>query len=195
MRFTFFIILLAALGFVACNNDDQSIVENTIEFRVNPERVGPAIADSSLGITFQPPASCVKMPASFVNEVQAELVKQFAQSDDFSIEPAHIFIDEQNSFVCLISTLPDINSDSTAEDYEADLYETWQENDVEQTEFIHNGFNIYQTLVMSPIRVQFILVVPQPRQPSFRIDYIIPKENYSGQIKAIESSIGSLNSL
>ncbi len=195
MRFILVLILLATIGFVSCNNDDPHESENTIEFRVNPEWVGPAIADSSLGISFQPPASCIKMPASFVDEVQAELVKQFAQSDDFSIEPAHIFIDEQNSFVCLISTLPDVNSDSTADDYKAELYETWQENDVEQTEFIYNKFIIYQTLVMSPVRVQFILVVPRSAQSSFRIDYIIPKENYSGQIEAIESSIGSLNSL
>ena len=40
--------------------------------------------------------------------------------------------------------------------------------------------------------IQFKVVVPQPSNQSFQIDYVIPKSIYQDKVEAIESSIGSL---
>ncbi len=165
-------------------------------FKINPSLIEDQLNDPSLGFSFSPPKNCLKIPDKMVQEVKDQFKKEYAITNLFIIEPYLFFLNEQNRFACFISTLPALSSnDSLITAYQQAIHNHAKENYIKQDTFIHNGFKIFQSLIIGPESIQFKLVVPQPLNKSFQIDYVIPKSIYPNKIEAIESSIGSLHKL
>ena len=64
---------------------------------------------------------------------------------------------------------------------------------VEQTIFMKDAFRIHQLMVVAADFVLIKLICDAPETHVFEVDYHIPKNVYQIELKAIESSIGSIN--
>ena len=64
---------------------------------------------------------------------------------------------------------------------------------VQQAVFIKDAFRIHQLMVIATDFVRIKLICDAPETRVFEVDYHIPKDVYQTELRAIESSIGSIN--
>lgn len=173
------------------NNDPKELT-----FKVDNSLLGEKFIDNYLEFSFSPPNSCLQMSEGIVQKVKDRFKQEYTVPNSFVIEPHMFFLNENDQFACLISILPTLtNADNSIVKYQQAICTQYIDSQVSQADFLHNGFRIYQSLIISKDIVQFKLVVTQSVNKSFQIDYVIPKSIYQDNLKAIESSIGSLTKL
>jgi len=198
MHKTLKVILIINLVFSltqGCKNKNHNENNNPAEltFKVNQSLLGEKYVDKYLGFSFLPPKSCLQMSEAMVQKVKDQLKKEYTITNSYVIEPHQFFLNKNDRFACLISILTTVsNVDSTISKYQQAIFAYSKNSQVTQAIFLHNGFRIYQSLIISKDIIHFKLVVPQSSNKSFQIDYVIPKTIYQDELEAIESSIGSL---
>lgn len=179
----------------ACGKNDYAN-QNEMTFRIDSNLLGEKYVNQTIGFIFSPPRDCKPLPESIVDKVKDTLKTTYSSVDFLKIDPVKFFLNQETQFACLISILQDLTeSDTVISNYQQALKNQNQNSQIKQTKFFYNGFTIYQTLIMTETTIQFKLVIPQPSQKSFQIDYIIPNSIYVEKIEAIESSIGSIKKI
>jgi hypothetical protein len=172
------------------HNENNNLAELT--FKVNQSLLGKKYVDKYLGFSFLPPKSCLQMAEVTVQKVKDQLKKEYTNTNSYVIEPHQFFLNKNDKFACLVSILTTFsNVDSTISKYQKVIIAESKNSQVTQAIFLHNGFRIYQSLIISTDIIHFKLVVPQSSNKTFQVDYVIPKTIYQDELEAIESSIGS----
>lgn len=188
-------ISLIIIFILACGNKNHNKNDHPQEliFKVNPSLLGEKFLNEYYGFSFSPPKRCLQLPEEMVQKVKEQLKKEYSVTNSYILEPYQLFLNEKNRFACLISILPNFsNADSAIAEYQQAIFNYSKDRKVTQTIFLHNGFRIYQSLIINENMIQFKLVVPQTSNKSFQIDYVIPTTIYQDNVETIESSIGSL---
>lgn len=162
-------------------------------FKVNQALIGKKVLDKNIGFSFSPPKSCLQMDEDIVEKIRQQLKTKHSVPNSYLLEPYLVFLNEKNQSVCLVSILPGLtDADSAITQYQQAIDYDTEDRKTIQTVFLHNGFQVYQSLITASDKIQFKLVIPQKLNKSFQIDYIIPKTIYLDEVEAIESSIGTL---
>ena len=189
------VAIMIVISVTGCERKGRNAKNHPQEltFNVNHSLLEDKFSDQSLGFTFHPPKSCLQLPEEMVQKVKGQLKDEYTVSNSFIIEPYQFFLNEKDQFACLISILPTLSpADSSIDEYQQAIRNFTRNSQVTQDMFLHNGFRIYQSLIIRQNMIQFKLIIPQPLEKSFQIDYVIPKSIYRDNVEAIESSIGSI---
>jgi hypothetical protein len=64
---------------------------------------------------------------------------------------------------------------------------------VQRAIFMKDAFRVYQLMVGASDFVLIKLMCNASENPVFEVDYVVPRDVYETELRAIESSIGSIN--
>jgi len=188
---SFLVLMIITCGNMGKDGNDQP---EEMTFQINQSLLGEKYSDRELGFSFSPPSGCKQMPEHIVQHVKGEIQKSIVPSDSLVLEPKQFFLNEDEHFFCLLTALPMLAlCDSSISFYHKVIKNSAEQSEVQHSTYKYNNFLIYQSLIISNKTIDFKLLIPQPDNKSFQIDYIIPKLIYANKIEVIESSIGSLS--
>lgn len=151
--------------------------------------------DATLRIKIAAPKDWKKiddsMLAQIVNKLEIQPIPQ-----ELQIMPRWIFLNEGSQAMCVVSRLKgmDIAPDETLLKTLETAYQSQFPNAiVQRAVFMKDAFRIHQLMVIATDFVRIKLVCDAPETLVFEVDYRVPRDVYQTELRAIESSIGSIN--
>jgi hypothetical protein len=166
----------------------------TLVFNVDKTQLEPVITDTVLKIKIAAPRNWKMIDNSMFAQVVNKLDSQL--TGDIKLVPRWIFLNEGSRAMCVVSKLDsvDIALNETLLKMLTTAYrERFPNAKVEQTIFMKDTFRIHQLMVVAADFVLIKLICDAPETHVFEVDYHIPRDVYQIELKAIESSIGSIN--
>ena len=182
-------------GFVGCDSPNaQKQPYETLVFKVDETRLEPTITDTTLRIKIAAPKNWKKIDDSMLAQVANKVDSQLMPG--LQMVPRWIFLNESSRAMCVVSKLNgvDIAPDETLLKTLSTAYRNQFPNaTVQQTIFMKDAFRIHQLMVIAVDFVLIKLICDAPETLVFEVDYRVPKDVYQTELRAIESSIGSIN--
>ncbi len=183
-------------GFAGCDSPNaRKQPYETLVFKVDETRLEPIVTDTTLRIKIAAPKDWKKiddsMLAQVVNKVEPQPTPQ-----ELQIVPRWIFLNESSQSMCIVSRLDGVNiaPDETLLNNLKTAYENQFPNaTVQQAIFMKDAFRIHQLMVIAADFVRIKLICDAPETLVFEVDYRVPRNVYETELRAIESSIGSIN--
>ncbi len=185
------VFLLGVVLLAGCGEQPRSDVQ-PMQFDVDPSRLGAAVEAADYGIRFQAPAGWEPLAASAIDSIGRAVA---LLGEVFDLRPRYVFLDPSSGSLLSVATisLPDsLPFDEQIAHYGVLLAEQFPSDTLRQGQYLKDGIHIAQFLVHPPGRVTFKLLFESPSGTLLQFDYLVPEAQYPGQIKAIESSIGSI---
>ena len=197
-RLGFFQFLLCGImmgSFVGCDSPNaQKQPYETLAFKVDETRLEPAITDTTLRIKIAAPKDWKKNNDSMLTQVVDKLNVQ--SIPELQIVPRWIFFSENSQAMCVVSELSgvEIAPDETLLKTLTTAYRNqFPKATVRQAVFMKDAFRIHQLMVIAADFVLIKLICDAPETLVFEVDYRVPRDVYQTELRAIESSIGSIN--
>ena len=197
-RSGFLWILLCSVligGFVGCDSPNaKKQPYETLVFQVDESQLEPAVTDETLRIKIAAPKNWKKIDDAMLQQVTNKLDTQRIQG--IQMVPRWIFLNESSRAMCVVSKLKgvDIAPDETLLKTLTTTYRNqFPKATVQQTIFIKDAFRIHQLMIIAADFVRIKLICDASETLVFEVDYHIPKSVYQTELRAIESSIGSIN--
>lgn len=193
LQFLLCVIMIG--GFVGCDspNAKKQPYEKLV-FEVDETQLEPILTDTALKITIAAPKNWKKIDDSMLAQVVKELDTQLTPG--LQLVPRWIFLNEGSRAMCVVSKLDgvDIAPDDNLLKTLTTAYQNQFPNAlVKQTIFMKDAFRVHQLMVITTDFVLIKLICDAPETLVFEVDYRIPRDVYQIELKAIESSIGSIN--
>ena len=183
-------------GFVGCDSPNaQKQPYETLVFKVDETRLEPIITDTTLKIKIAAPKHWKRIDDSMLTQVVDQLDTQRTLQAP-KIVPRWIFLNETSQAMCVVSKLNgvEIAPDATLLRTLVTAYQNqFPDATVQQTIFMKDGFRIHQLMVIAADFVLIKLICDAPETLVFEVDYRVPKDVYQTELRAIESSIGSIH--
>ena len=183
------------IGFVGCDSPNaKKQPYETLVFKVDENRLEPMITDTTLRIKMAAPKNWKKIDSSMLAQVINKLDPHLMQ--DLQIVPRWIFLNEDSQAICVVSKLDgvEIVPDKTLLETLTTAYRNQFPNaTVQQTIFMKDAFRIHQLMVIAADFVLIKLICDAPETLVFEVDYRVSRDVYQTELRAIESSIGSID--
>jgi hypothetical protein len=189
----FVLILLLSL-FAACENSKKSNDPKELNFNVDKTKLNEKVNSPLLGLEFNPPANWNEIDSVLIRNMKGQLKSQSVRSDSIQFSLKKVFLDQENMSMLSISELEFDNAIAEPKNY----YDSRIQNKFEKAsifrrgEFLKDDIKFIQYLIENSGNVNFKLLFSNSNDKTIQFDYILTKKNYSNQIRAIESSIGSI---
>ncbi len=190
---TFAALWLCLLCLLAACRERTDV--QTMHFDVDPARLGAAVEASDLGIRFQPPSGWAPLAAAEIDSVRRATA---LAHEAVELTPRYVFLDSTSGSLLSVSTLrldPPAPFEAQVARYGELLAAPFPADSLRQGQYLKDGIHIAQFLLEPGGRVNFKLVFASTRADLLQFDYIATLAAYPGEIKAIESSIGSIQQL
>ena len=197
-RSVFFQLLLCSLvisGFVGCDAPNtRKHAYETLTFQVDETRLEPAIADTTLSIKIAAPKHWKKIDEAML----AQVIKALDTHPIPELQPVPrwIFLNAASRAMCIVSTFNNVNvaPDATLLKTLTIAYQNQFPNaTVQSAIFMKDAFRIHQLMVSAADFVHIKLICDAPETLVFEVDYRVPRDVYPTELRAIESSIGSID--
>ena len=183
-------------GFIGCDSPNaQKQPYETLVFKVDETQLEPTVTDTTLRIKIAAPKDWKKIDDSMLTQVVDKLDTQLTPQE-LQIVPRWIFLNEGSQAMCVVSRLEGV--DITPDETLLKTLETAHRNQfpnatVQQTIFMKDAFRIHQLMVIATDFVRIKLICDAPETLVFEVDYRVPRDVYQTELRAIESSIGSIS--
>ena len=110
--------------------------------------------------------------------------------------PRWVFLNESLQAMCVVSrleggTVPP--NDTLLKTLETAYRTQFPKATVQRATFMKDAFRVHQLMVAASDFVLIKLICNAPENPVFEVDYVVPRDVYRTELRAIESSIGSIN--
>lgn len=141
-----------------------------------------------------PPKNWKKIDASTLTQITNH--PDVHPIQEAKVTPRWIFSDESSRATCLVLEFNNvaITPDETLLKGLMTAYQTeYPEAKVQQAVFMKDGLRIHQLMVIAADFVLIKLICDTPETLVFEVDYWVPKDVYQTELRAIESSIGSIH--
>lgn len=192
----FLLYSIVICGFVGCDSPNaQKQPYETLVFKVDETRLEPAITDTTLRIKIAAPKNWKKIDDSMLTQVINKLDTQRI-TQELQLVPRWIFLNENSQTMCVVSEVNgvEIAPDGTLLKTLTTAYQNqFPKATVRQTVFMKDAFRIHQLMVITADFVIIKLICDAPETLVFEVDYRVPRDVYQSELRAIESSIGSIN--
>jgi len=171
----------------SCQSDPGRQSLSQMEFTVDSSRLAPLIKDRSSGLQYCPPAGWVRaLPASFRSCIDTSYYGSLPQT-------VNVFKDSASTAFLVVSVYPgETGNVGDLNQYRLNQQSPWQ--DARKARFEHHQMLFGQLLLQSPRWVSFRLFIQRENRP-VRFDYFVSRSVYQNEVRKIESSIGSINTL
>ncbi len=182
-------------AFIACDApNSQKRAEETLVFNVDATLLEPAITDTTLNITMAAPKEWKKIDDALLAKVIEQVAPHLRQ--EFELAPRWIFMNVRSRAMCIVSQVNGVEiapDDTLLETQESAYRDAFPEATVERATFRKDAFRIHQLMVSAPDFVLIKLICDAPETLIFEVDYVVPKAVYAAELRAIESSLGSIH--
>ena len=131
------------------------------------------------------------MLTQVINKLDTQRITQ-----ELQLVPRWIFLNENSQTMCVVSEVNgvEIAPDGTLLKTLTTAYQNqFPKATVRQTVFMKDAFRIHQLMVITADFVIIKLICDAPETLVFEVDYRVPRDVYQSELRAIESSIGSIN--
>ena len=194
MKIKYLIFLVLIFLFLSCSKKSPETYKPLL-FNVDSLFLDSQYFDDEFHFAFNPPKDWKPVSEELFKKIQNNI---FLNSDStiFKIMPKKIFMDSQKAAFCIISKFENVaSSESLKNKYINLLKEKFQKDKISLAKFEYHTFKFDQLLIMNKERIIIKLIITMENNKMLILDYIIPAELYQENLRAIESSIGSLNLL
>lgn len=167
-----------------------------MHFDIDPALLGPAVTDSILGVTFRPPAFFQAVGPERLREIQENVREGLQAGDSMAVMPVRVF--GRPGGVALLTLSRFVNPPPGGIDgpwldfLRRETRRRVAPATVEDDLYRLNGVPTAQFLVQNPSMVLFRLVLQGPGPAPVQVDFVLPRTEYEGAVRAVESSIGSI---
>ncbi len=168
-----------------------------MQFEVDPTLLGPVVRDSTLRISFQPPLAFVPVDSVEHREIRDQIRQGRHGGDPLANDPVQLFE--------IPGTPARIKIGRFLEPPVGGMDNEWiercreiMEQQVAPAEVLQDVFRIGETvlavqfLVQSPQMILFRIICQGPGPEPVLIDYLLPRDLYELEVRAVESSIGTV---
>lgn len=174
--------------------NSQNRAYETLAFNVDKTLLEPAITDTTLKMTIAAPKAWEKTDDTMLTQVIDQVSPHITQG--LQMVPRWVFLNEQSRAICIVSRLEGIEitpNDTLLQSLETAYLDKFPKATVQRTAFLKDAFRIHQLMVGAPDFVLIKLICDAPESLIFEVDYVVPRNVYETELRAIESSIGSIN--
>lgn len=188
------LVLLGLVLLAACGGEPRFDVK-PMQFNIDAASLGEPVSSPDLGIQFQPPIGWEPFPAAQVDSVGRALEWEETAVD---LVPRYVFLHPTRGSVLSVALLQREDSVTFEEQmakYGQVLARHVSGDSLRQGAFLKDDLHIQQFLLQPPGVVNFKLVLESETNDLLQFDYVVPRQYYPAEIKAIESSIGSIRRL
>lgn len=179
---------------VGCAREETAPLAQ-MEFRVDSTLLGAVIEVPNHDLRFNPPVGWASISDSGVVQVNEEAP---GEEGAITVEAAHLFFHPTHRSVLSVSVLRQVAGGRFEERiaaYAEVLKDAFPGPELKQTAFRKDGLHIVQFLARPEGLVNFKIVLDTPSADLIQFDYVVPQPFYEEQVRAIESSIGSIQPL
>ena len=198
IRLEFLQLLLCGIiigNLVGCDPpNSQRRTYETLVFNVDRTRLEPTITDTTLKMEISAPKDWKAINDAMLVKVNDRLGAHLTQ--DLQVVPRWVFANESSRAMCVVSRLEGVmvTPDETLLKTLETAYRTqYPEATIQRTIFMKDVFRVHQLMVGTSDFVLIKLVCNAPENPVFEVNYVVPRDVYEAELRAIESSIGSIN--
>jgi hypothetical protein len=185
-----------------CSRGDReaNAAADELSFEVRADLLGATFVDSTAGISFAPPVSWQPLEPGVLLAAKARLEALTATQGESLVEPVQAFVDPTTSTCCVLSrwggpAAGDSTWKAAGLRTSQSMSARFQGAEIKESSFAYRGFRLRQYLVTTADQVMFKILAHRPGSAVIQLDYVAPKAAYAREVKAIESSIGSLRSV
>jgi len=178
--------------FVGCKSSKTEDTHPSLEFQIDPALLEPKIQDKELGIEISPPAGWEKRDSTFSN---SGTLKELRAIEMLVGSPKHFFQHNQTNSLCILSkstTNSVKNTENLILRSKSGLEKQFPSAKISTSTFLKDKILVHQIMLLSSEYVILKLVCELDKLKAFEVVYILPKNAYADQLRAIESSIGSI---
>ncbi len=198
IRADFLQLLLCGIvisSLMGCDSPNaQKRTHETLTFNVDPTRLEPAITDTTLKLQISAPKGWKAIEDAMLAEVIDRLDDTLTQG--LQMVPRWVFLNENSGAMCVVSRLEGgavPPNDTLLKTLETAYRTQFPKATVQRAIFMKDAFRVHQLMVGTSDFVLIKLICNAPENPVFEVDYVVPKDVYGTELRAIESSIGSIN--
>jgi len=194
LNFSCLLVLALMLGSAAC--DRKKPRYELMIFDVDSALLEPPITDTFLNISIAAPKHWSLVEASTLERLLAQASDKIGAT--LPVEPRWMFLNGASQAMCIVSRLTSAEiptGEEALRSLEASFVSKFPQATVRGAVFLKDEFRVHQVMVSTPEAVMIKLLLDAPTVPMFAVDYIIPRAAYEGELRAVESSIGSIKPL
>ena len=174
--------------------NSQKRTYETLVFNVDQTRLEPAITDTTLKIEISAPKGWKAIDDAMLMEVIDRLGDKLTQG--LQMMPRWVFMNEDSRAMCVVSRLESGKvplNETLLQTLETAYRTQFPKATVQRAIFMKDAFRVYQLMVRASDFVLIKLMCNASENPVFEVDYVVPRDVYETELRAIESSIGSIN--
>lgn len=179
-------------GLIGCQNPNPS--DESLVFHVDKTRLEPAITDSTLKIEIAAPKGWTVLDDATLAQVIDRLGDTLTQG--LQMTPRWVFLNEETRAMCVVSRLEGVKAtpdETLLQMLESAYRSQFPMGKVQRATFRKDAFRVHQLMVVATDFVLIKLICDSIESPVFGVDYVVTSDVYQQELRAIESSIGSLN--
>ncbi len=190
------ILLFSVSLLAACSSeprDDSRLGVEPMQFNVDPSQLGAPIEARDLGIVFQAPVAWTQL-----SEAKIDSIGRVVAGNPLGVEPKYMFSHASTDALLNVAAVGRAEARTLGEQvarYSALLADQDSTATVRQDDYLKDDIRMAQFLVQTDDFITFTLFFASSRDGVIQFDYIVPRAMYPEQVKAIESSIGSIQVL
>ena len=174
--------------------NSQKRTYETLVFNVDQTRLEPAITDTTLKIEISAPKGWKAINDAMLMEVIDRLGDKLTQG--LQMMPRWVFMNEDSRAMCVVSRLESGKvplNETLLQTLETAYRTQFPKATVQRAIFMKDAFRVHQLMVGASDFVLIKLMCDASENPVFEVDYVVPRDVYETELRAIESSIGSIN--
>ena len=186
------IVLFIVVMIMGCAKEQATTKFAKITFNVDQSQLAEEYICPDVGISFHPPKNWEQISSELLISVKDNLVTS-KDTSNINIIPLNVFMDMEKSFTCFLSTFNnELPVSDTGENYLNEFRLINQDLKFNEGSFAHNKLDFHQLTFTKNNLVTIKLIAIINDQKIFMIDYVVPSKYYEEELRAIESSIGSI---
>lgn len=189
-----FLLLMLTLG---CSSSENGVEE--LGFDVDPTLLGDHVEDGSSGFAVYAPAGWPSVADSVFRQTAVAIEREGARPGD-RFKPTLLALFRHPghgghlAVMKYAEILNEADRDSVIRWQRSGLDRAFAGTPVRPAQFSYRGFLLDQFVGMDSQKVVFKLMVYRSKTGLYQLDYVIPRGSYKDELRAIESSVGSLDS-
>jgi len=186
-------LIIVIISFLlSCSKQDKASPPQVTEltFEVDSTKLELASVDQNLGIQFNAPKGWTPITQSLFVKFSKQDSTIFLKGTHFMINPSSIFLNKDDKSLLYISQIQGIGDSTSVDKYKDLIQRNFSPTKV--GDFFKENILFTQYLIQDEIRINFKLLFFNSNKQLIQFDYIAPKNAYVLELKAIESSIGSI---
>jgi len=190
-----FLLIIAVFSLIhfSCGKNGEETKPNRLSFNIDSALIAPETVIDGYKLSFNPPAGLARSE-EFLKKLNSGVEISNREQKEIFTRPVDVFVDSSFNIV-VVSAVESAVKDSVAgglTKVTGAIKKQFSAEKMKFAEFLKDDIRISQFLIQDSVNVIFKLLLENPDKKVMQFDYIIPQSNYRNEIKAIESSIGSI---